>query len=250
MAMAGSFLTTRWSLVARVREWKAGESASEDSRAALEELVRAYWPPLFAYARARGSSSEDAADLVQGFFARAVEKGGLAPEERRARFRAFLIAAFQHFCANEHERAAARKRGGDAHVLSIEGLNEELRSPRALGDPSWHPRDGDSPERAYERRYALRVLERTLARLRAEQAAAGKHKSFALLEPHLTGDDAAASHAELARALDTTEGALKVALHRLRRRYGELLREEVAGTVADPSEIDEELRDLRRALET
>jgi len=237
--MPQPFLTTRWSLVARAGEWKPGAVEQGEARAALEELVRAYWPPLYAFARTRGASSADAADLVQGFFARAVEKGGLVPRERRARFRAFLLAAFQHHAANEHERAQAQKRGGGALALdpaTLGALEETL------------PSAGDTPERAYERRYAQQVLARTLETLRAEQQRAGKGASFARLEPHLTGDDAAAPYEALAQELGTNAGALKVAVHRLRRRFGELLREEVAGTLSDPAEIDAELADLRTAL--
>jgi RNA polymerase sigma-70 factor (ECF subfamily) len=231
------FLTTRWSLVARAGDWKPG-SGDGAARAALEELVRAYWPPLYAFARARGAAGEDAADLVQGFFARALEKGGLVPRERSARFRAFLLASFQHFCANEHERATAQKRGG--------GRLEELGEHSADEDARRVP--ADSPERAFERRFAQRVLERTLASLQAEQERAGKGALFARLRPHLTGDDAAAPYEALARELGGTPGALKVAVHRLRRRYGELLREEVGGTLVDPAEIDAELAALRLAL--
>lgn len=239
--MPHAFHTTRWSLVVRAGEWEPGAGVGA-ARAALEELVRAYWPPLFAFARARGAASEDAADLVQGFFARALEKGGLVPRERSARFRAFLLASFQHFCANEHARALAHKRGGGA-LLALEELGPQCAVEDARRVPA------QSPERAYERRFAQCVLERTLARLSAEQVAAGKGVLFERLRPHLTGDDEAAPYDELARASGGTPGALKVAVHRLRRRYGELLREEVAGTLADPAEIDAELLALRSALE-
>jgi RNA polymerase sigma-70 factor (ECF subfamily) len=234
--MPAPFHTTRWSLVARAGEFAAMPGTSP-ARDALDELVRAYWPPLFAFARARGKGRDEAADLVQGFFARATEKGGLVPRERRARFRSFLLAAFEHYMANEHARATAAKRGGGAATLSL----EELAGEEALAA------DGD-PERAFARRYARRVLEQALAALRAEQRDAGQSERLRLLEPHLTGDEAAASYAELARALDTSEGALKVAVHRLRRRFGELLRDEVAGTLSDPAEIDDEIRALLAAL--
>jgi RNA polymerase sigma-70 factor (ECF subfamily) len=237
--MPQPFLTTRWSLVARAGEWRADATQQPEARAALEELVKAYWPPLYAFARTRGASSADAADLVQGFFARAVEKGGLVPRERSARFRAFLLAAFQHHAANEHERARAQKRGGDGLALdfaTLGALEETL------------PSAGDTPERAYERRYAQQVLARTLESLRAEQQRAGKDASFARLVEHLTGDDEATPYEALALELGTSAGALKVAVHRLRRRYGELLREEVAGTLSDPAEVDAELVDLRAAL--
>lgn len=236
-AMPAPFHTTRWSLVARAGEFAAGPGDSP-ARAALDELVRAYWPPLYVFARARGRSAGDAADLVQGFFARAAEKGGLVPRERRARFRSFLLAAFQNFMANEHARAVAEKRGGGAQPISLDEL--------AVEEVATGP--GADPDRAYARRYAERVLQRALDALRLEQSEAGHAERLRLVEPHLTGDDAAAPYAELARALDTSPGALKVAVHRLRRRFGELLRAEVAGTLTDPAEIDDEIRALLAAL--
>ncbi len=235
--MRAPFHTTRWSLVARAGEFAAGPGDSP-ARAALDELVRAYWPPLFAFARARGHAADAAADLVQGFFARAAEKGGLVPRERRARFRSFLLAAFEHYMANEHARATAAKRGGGAQTLSLEELASEVNTLTAAGDP----------ERVFAQRYARRVLERAMLALRSEQTEAGQAERLCLLEPHLTGDDSAAPYAELARALGTSEGALKVAVHRLRRRFGELLRDEVAGTLTDPAEVDDEIRALLAAL--
>jgi len=242
--MDGAFHTTRWSLVARAGGWVPGAAQSDDARSALGELVGAYWPPLYAFARARGSSCDDAADLVQGFFARAVEKGDLVPRERSARFRAFLLAAFRHFCANEHAAASAQKRGGGAAALAL-----DVADGCALEEARWAC-TRDDPERAFERRYAHRVLERALARLAAEEARAGKAEPFARLAPLLTGADDAQPYAELAPALASTPGALRVAVHRLRRRYGELLREEVAGTLADPAEVEDELRALAAALGT
>lgn len=235
--MALPFHTTRWSLVARAGEFAAGVGDSS-ARAALDELVRAYWPALFAFARSRGVGREEAADLVQGFFARVVEKGGLVPREREARFRSFLLAAFQHFSSNELERARAAKRGGGERGLALDELEgeEQLLST------------GDEPARAFERRYARRVLERALATLRVEQSEAGQAARLAKLEPHLVGDEKAAPYAALAAELGTSEGALKVAVHRLRRRFGELLRAEVAGTLTDPAEIDAELGELMAAL--
>jgi RNA polymerase sigma-70 factor (ECF subfamily) len=209
--MALPFSTTRWSLVLRAGEWKQGADGAPTARAAMEELIGAYWQPLYAFARSRGGAR--AADLVQGFFARAVEKGGLVPRERSARFRAFLLAAFQHFCANEHARATALKRGGDASLLNFGELCGREESALV---------SRESPELAFERRFAQRVLERALDRLREEQERAGKQAQFHSVLPHLTGDDDAAPILELARQVGTTEGALKVALHRLRRRYGEI----------------------------
>jgi RNA polymerase sigma-70 factor (ECF subfamily) len=235
--MALPFHTTRWSLVARAGAFSGG-GADSRAREALDELVRAYWPALFAFARSRGHGREEAADLVQGFFARVVEKGGLVPRERRARFRAFLLAAFQHFAANEGERAAAARRGGGMRGIALDELAGEERLFSAE----------DEPVRAFERRYARRVLERALATLRTEQAGAGQSSRLALLEPHLVGDDRAVPYLALATQLGASEGALKVAVHRLRRRFGELLRAEVAGTLTDPAEIDAELGELMAAL--
>jgi len=204
--MALPFHTTRWSLVARAGEF-AGGGADAPARAALDELVRAYWPALFAFARSRGEQREQAADLVQGFFARVVEKGGLVPREREARFRSFLLAAFQHYASNEHERERAAKRGGGERGLALDELAREDELFSGV----------DEPARAFERRYARRVLERALALLREEQSAAGQAARLARLEPHLVGDEGAVPYAELALELGTSAGALKVAVHRLRR---------------------------------
>src|SRR5688572_15562455 len=201
--MPQPFLTTRWSIVARAGEWQPGKAESEGTRAALSELISAYWQPLYAFARRQGRSHSDAEDLVQGFFARAVEKGGLAPSERRARFRAFLLAAFQHFCANEHARSTAQKRGGGATTLSLQGIDELARLEDARST------DARSPERAFERCFAERVLEQSLVRLRAEQLRAGKAQQFARLERHLTGAEIEQTQAELAAELGTSVGALK-----------------------------------------
>src|SRR5690349_20784515 len=168
--MPAPFHTTRWSLVARAGEFEPGPGDSP-ARAALDELVRAYWPPLYVFARVRGRSSSDAADLVQGFFARAAEKGGLVPRERRARFRSFLLSAFQNYMANEHARATAEKRGGGAQPVSL----DEIATEEAIAA------QGVDPERAYARRYAQRVLQRALDALRAEQAEAGHAERLRLL---------------------------------------------------------------------
>lgn len=236
------FVTTRWSLIARAGEWTSGTTGNDDARAAFADLIAAYWQPLYAFARTQGRSRSDAEDLVQGFFARAVEKGGLVPRERRARFRSFLLAAFQHFCANEHERDTAHKRGGGGLVLGLECLGDHSEREEVQRS-EWA-----TPEQAFERRYAQRVLERCLERLREEQARVGKAEPFAKLAPHLTGADEESSQASLASELGSSVGAVKVALHRLRRRYGEILRDEIAGTLDDPAEVDAELAALRAAL--
>jgi RNA polymerase sigma-70 factor (ECF subfamily) len=240
------FHTTRWSLVAAAGRWRP-DASDDEARAALGELAEAYWPPLYAYTRQRGASREEAADLVQGFFARLVEKGGLEAEEReRDRFRAFLLTAFQRFRANRAADARALKRGGGKAPLSLEALtlDREEEGLRDLAELA----GGETPERTFQRRWALQVMERALARLALEQERARKRELFAALRPHLSPGEPAPPHADVAGRLGTSEGAVKVALHRLRRRYGELVREEVAGTLADPSAVEDELAALIDAL--
>lgn len=219
----------------------------DEARAALGELAEVYWPPLYVWARRRGAARAEAADLVQGFFARLVEKGGLQAEEReRQRFRAFLLVAFQRFVANRAADARALKRGGGRGVLSLEALalDREDAQARDLAELGVE----ESPERAFQRRWALQVMERALARLAEEQERAGRSAQFAALRPHLSPGEPPPPHAEVAARLGSSEGAVKVALHRLRRRYGELVREEVAGTLADPREVEDELAALIDAL--
>jgi len=244
--MSDAFRTTRWSVVSAAGRWRAG-AGGDEARAALGELIEAYWPPLYAYARRRGAGPEAAADSVQGFFARLVEKGGLAAEnDGRGRFRAFVLRAFQHHCANEHARSHAQKRGGGHAPISLEAGSLE-REERAVHE--WKELGStETPERSFERRWALQVMQRALARLGLEQDRAGRGELFALLRPHLAPGGEPPSHAEVAALVGTSEGAVKVALHRLRRRYGELVREEVAGTLTDPAEVDAELGDLLAAL--
>jgi RNA polymerase sigma-70 factor (ECF subfamily) len=229
------FLTTHWSVVLA-----AGDRDDPASRAALASLCRSYWYPLYAFVRRRGANAEDARDLTQGFFARLIEKrdlAALAPE--RGRFRAFLLAALKHYLANEHERASAQKRGGGSAPLSIE---------LAAADSKWRidPGHALTPERLFEKSWALALLEHTLDGLRAEYETAGKAELFAALKPQLEGSGA--PYAELAQRLGTTEGALKVAAHRLRRRYRERLRAEIGRTVGRPEEVEGEIGDLFRIL--
>jgi len=240
------FHTTRWSLVAAAGRWRP-DAADDQARAALGELAEAYWPPLYAYARRRGDSREVAADLVQGFFARLVEKGGLEAEQReRDRFRAFVLTAFQRFCANRKAQARALKRGGGRAPLSLEALtlDREDESVRDLAELA----SDETAERTFQRRWALQVMERALERLALEQDRAGKGELFGALRPHLSPGEAAPAHADVAGRLGSSESAVKVALHRLRRRYGELVREEVAGTLADPAAVADELGALLEAL--
>jgi RNA polymerase sigma-70 factor (ECF subfamily) len=232
-ASRANFHTTRWSVVV---------AAGAQSREALASLCSTYWYPLYAYARRSGRSADDARDLTQGFFARLLEKHDLARADReRGRFRTYLLTAFQHFMANERDRERALKRGGAAALISIDGLQAETRYSREPADPR-------EPQRMFEREWALALLDRALTRLAAEQAHAGKSESFEVLRVHLTAGADPGSSAEIAERAGLTENAARVALHRLRKRYGELLRLEVAETLPDGREIEDEIRDLFDAL--
>ena len=231
------FATTRWSLVLA-----AGQRSSPQSSAALATLCENYWYPLYAYVRRRGHDADEAQDFTQAFFARLLEKNDLAAADpERGRFRSFLLASLKHFLANEWDRNRAQKRGGCRSVLSIDfGTAEERYRAEPAHDLT--------PEKIFERRWALVLLENVLARLHDESAQAGKADSFDRLKGFLTGEQPAVTYGQLAAELNTSEGALKVAVHRLRRRYRELLRAEIEETVADPQEIDQEIRDLFSAL--
>ncbi|MBK7874669.1 MAG: sigma-70 family RNA polymerase sigma factor [Planctomycetes bacterium] len=210
-------------------------------RAALEDLCRDYWYPLYAYLRRRGLDSERAADVVQGFFARLIEKrdfGELAPE--RGRFRAFLLAALQHHLSHEREREHAQKRGGGRAHVSIDPRDADSRFQlEARGELS--------PEGAFERAWALDLLARVLELLRVEYAEDGKAALFERIRPAIQGGELA-DVPRLARELGMSEGAVKVAGTRLRRRYGERLRAAIADTVEDPADVEDELRALLAAL--
>jgi RNA polymerase sigma-70 factor (ECF subfamily) len=231
------FATTHWSAVLA-----AGGSSSPTGRAALEQLCRAYWYPLYAYVRRCGYSPADAEDLTQGFFERLLEQdllAGLRPTG--VRFRSFLLHALKNHLASQWKRARAEKRGGTNPVLSLEALSPESRYAH-------EPIDTDSPDRLFERRWASAVLQRTFHKLQQEYVASGKEALFNALVPSLTGAAGSRPYAELALELETSEAALKMALHRLRKQYGELLRSEVAQTVVAPGEIDQELRHLLQTL--
>lgn len=232
----GGFATTRWSLVCAARA-----PSSPESRAALAALCGVYWYPLYAFVRRQGHDADRARDLTQEFFARLLERADLAAVDRsKGRFRSFLLAACKHFLCNEHDRVHARKRGGGRAPLPIDAAVAEGRYG---GEPSHN----ETPERLFERRWALALLDQVLARLRQEYAAAGKGRLFERLKGHLTGE-AGLPHARAAAELGLREGAVKVAVHRLRKRYGELLRDEIAQTLHDPAEVEDEIRDLFAAL--
>ena len=205
----------------------------------MEKLCAIYWYPLYAFVRRRGHSAHDAQDLTQGFFARLLEKKDLASVDRaRGRFRSFLLAALEHFLINEWHRARTQKRGGAALLFSFDALDAESRLR--------HEPATDSPEQIYDRRWAMTLLDQVMARLRTEMAGAGKLAHFEALKFCLTGERTA--YAEVGARLAMSEGAVKVAVHRLRERYRALLRAEIAETVATPEEIEDELRALLAAL--
>jgi len=234
----GHFATTHWSLVLA-----AGETTAPAAQDALAELCGTYWYPLYAYVRRWGYSADDAQDLTQEFFARVLEKHYLRQADpARGRFRSFLLASLKHFLANERDRARAQKRGGGAAPLPFEFETAEGRYTR-------EPPDDETPDRIFERRWALALLERVLGRLRDENYEAGKTVLFDRVRDLLTEGRAEVPYVEIAASLGMSEGALKVAVHRLRRRYGELLRETIGETVADPAEIDDEIRYLFTALQ-
>jgi RNA polymerase sigma factor (sigma-70 family) len=228
------FATTRWSVVLSTR---GEDTAAKD---ALAALCASYWYPLYAYARRRGASPEDAQDLVQGFFVVLLERGSLqSADPTRGRFRTFLLTAFQRHAAHERERAAAKKRGGGRGRLPFEIDDGESRYSR-------EPVDERTPEALFERRWALTLLDRVLARLRDDPRA--DRKRLDALLPHLGGPGDARPYAEIAGSLGSTEASIKVAVHHLRKRCRELLRDEVAQTVAGPEETEDELRRLVAAL--
>jgi RNA polymerase sigma-70 factor (ECF subfamily) len=233
----GNFATTRWTLVLA-----AGRGGSKEAREALASLCGAYWYPLYAFVRRLGHRPEEAQDLTQAFLAELLEKNYLrAADPERGRFRSFLLAAFRHFLAKERERAQAQKRGGGRTHLSLDFETGERRY-------SLEPAHELTAERLYEQRWALAVLDQVLARLREEFRRAGKADLFERLKGYLTGEEAARPYREAAAQVGTTEGAFKMAVHRLRHRFREVLLAEIAQTVAGPGEVEEELRHLFAAI--
>jgi RNA polymerase sigma-70 factor (ECF subfamily) len=235
-----SLAATRWTLV--VAAARLDESAP--AIRALAELCQTYWPPLYAYLRRQGYDTHDAEDLTQEFFSRLLAKNYLADADpAKGRFRSFLLASLKHFLSNQRDRSRAQKRGGGQPMIALDALTAEARA-------RIEPADNSTPDKAYDRQWALTLLDQALRRLRREYATAGREELFDNLKIFLTADAASAlSHAEIGVKCGMSEGAVKVAAHRLRRRYRDLLREEVAQTVSSPEEVEGEIRELFAAFQ-
>jgi len=230
-------VTTHWSVVL-----SAGSADTTRAQAALTKLCQAYWYPLYAYVRRRGHSAHDAEDLTQEFFARFLEHhwAGTADREK-GRFRTFLLSALTHFLADEWDKARAQKRGGGVHPLPLPLDTAETRFGQ-------EPADNHTPEQHFERRWAMTLLEQVLSHLQQEYAQEGKSALFAALNPCLVGERTAQPYSALAAKLNLSEAAVKSSVHRLRRRYRQLLRDEIAQTVAGPAEVEAEVRHLAAVL--
>lgn len=229
---AARFGDTHWSVVLSAANKQRLTEATE----AREKLCCIYWPPLYAYIRRSGASPHDAQDLTQEFFARFLEKDYLAAvDQGKGRFRSFMLAALKHFLSNERDKARAQKRGGGQSPLPLDFACAETHV-------GFQPADKSTPELLFERQWATTLLEQSLARLRREYVSQGKEPLFEQLKTTLTDGRGGTAYAALAAKLDMTEAAVKMAVHRLRQRYRECLRAEIAQTVATEGEIEDELR--------
>ncbi|MCP4594688.1 MAG: sigma-70 family RNA polymerase sigma factor [bacterium] len=232
------FATTHWSLVLAA---KPDDASRTRARQALEELCKAYWYPLYAFVRNRGYSPDDAQDLTQAFFARIIETGGfVSADPEQGRFRSYLLGAMKHFLANEWHRRQTQKRGGHVRFIEWDALDPEARYA-GTSKPS------DDPEHLFDREWALETIAGTLQALRGEMVKAGKGAQFDALKGSLTGEEEL-TREEIATRLDMSEGAVKVAVHRLRHRYRKLLRAAIAETVSDDADLDDEMRYLVAVL--
>lgn len=231
------FEPTQWTVVLQAAQTNAPAYFE-----AMTQLCSVYWCPLYAYARRKGHDPHSAQDLTQEFFARLLEKNYLsAVDPAKGKFRSFLLAAMEHFLANDWRRSCAQKRGGNVTFISLDDDSAERQYLRV-------PADGLSPELLYEKQWATTLLQQVLARLQQEFVSSGKRPLFDHLKTFLTGEKHVGFYARLAAELNTTEAALKMAVRRMRQRYAELLRGEIAKTVARPEDVDEELRALFAAL--
>jgi RNA polymerase sigma-70 factor (ECF subfamily) len=232
------FTTTHWSLVVAAG---ADQASQTRARTALEELCRTYWYPLYAFVRGRGYSATDAQDLTQAFFTQILASRGFASADRaKGRFRSYLLGAMKHFLANEWHRSQAQKRGSRVRFIEWDALDAEGR----YADTK---RPAEPPETVFDREWAMETVAGALRTLRNEMADSGKAEQFAALKGCLTGEDELPRN-EIAAHLGMSEGAVKVAIHRLRRRYRDLLRVAIAETVANEADLDEEMRYLVTVL--
>jgi RNA polymerase sigma-70 factor (ECF subfamily) len=233
----GVFHTTHWSVVVAAKG-----TDSPSAQAALEKLCRTYWYPLYAYLRRRGCSEHDAQDLTQGFFAQLLQRQSIQSVEReKGKFRSFLLASLSYFLADERDRATAQKRGGGREVFSLDAHEAEQRY-------RLEPADERSPEKMFEHRWAMTLLDQVLARLGKEFTEAGKRELFERLRTFLVEGTGEETYSKVAREVGLTEEAVKKAVQRMRGRYHQLFRDEIAQTVASPAEVDEELRHLCQVL--
>ena len=231
------FVTTHWSVVLSAREKESPQSA-----AALETLCRTYWYPLYAFSRRQGRAPHDAQDLTQGFFARLLQKDYLqAAAREKGKFRTFLLVAFKRFLANEWDREHAQKRGGFTPVVSID---QELAESRFAAEPTHNVQ----PDVLFDRQWAMTLLDQTMRQLQEEYVASGRARLFEYLQSCLAQEESALRYAEIATRLNLTEPAVKMAVHRLRARYREILRAEIAHTVSATEEVEEEIRQLFSAF--
>ena len=227
------FTTTHWSVVSQ-----AADSQSPHVLAALDHLCRTYWFPLYAYVRRHNHDPEEAKDLTQGFFAELLQKKQLAHADRRkGKFRSWLLGVLNHYLAHEWEKGQAQKRGGGQSIFS---LDEELAERRYQSQPV----TVSTAEMAFDRGWAITILEQAQRRLRTEYAGAGRLDAYEQFSPCLAGEDRSATYSEIGSRLGMSEGAVKTAIHRARRRFLELMREEVGQTVSHAAEIDDEIRYL------
>lgn len=233
-----AFHTTRWSRVLLA----GGPQEADEAQAALAGLCRDYWYPLYALARRRGLDGPDAEDATQGFFLHLLEGGALRrAREERGRFRSFLLGSMQHYLNNLHRHDRALKRGGGKAPLSLDAMAAEDRYAREPADPL-------TPEAQFDRNWALALIERVFRRVEEDYGKAGKGDLFAALRPCLAGEAGHPGYEAIARELGMSTAAVGTAVFRMRRRYGELMREEIAHTVGSPAEVEEEIAQLMRAV--
>ena len=235
--MGAGFATTSWSQVLTARD-----GSGTDAGKAMASLCEAYWYPLYAYIRRQGNDPDSARDLTQGYFAELLAKDFLQDVDPSAgRFRSFLLTSLQHFLSHEREKAGALKRGGGTRTISLDTEAAEKRY-------NYEPMDKLTPETVFERGWALTVLELTLDRLRREATESDNGQQFERLKVYITGEEPRIPYREAAKELEMTEGAIKMAVHRLRQRFGRLLRAEIAETVANAAEVDDEVRHMLMAI--